>query len=68
MVISCAVKGVHSSRLNRPDLNFHSLPKNNSYRAKRLDYEKCNKESPQDKNFLWCLQHFEVEHFQRYLR
>ena len=46
MIILYAVKGAHSSRLNRPDLSLHSLPKDNSYKAKWLDYVSGNKDSP----------------------
>lgn len=62
MVISCTVKGYHSSRLNQLDLRFQRLPKDedNSYKVKWLDYPRCNRDCPEDKNFFLCLLHFEL--------
>ena len=66
MLISRAVKGCHSSRLNVADLSFHRLSRDNSYRAKWFDYTRFNKDYPQNKNL--CSQHCELEHLQRDLK
>ena len=65
LVISCAVKGCHSSRFNHLNLSFHRLKKDISYRAKWLDYLRRGKDYPQDKNVLLCSTHFQSEYFQR---